>query len=64
MCRRCFYFSQPLWKERQELKSKELRRNNVEDLTKAAALLCCPPAVACLCRGSGQWVILHSQMLA
>lgn len=64
VCRRCFYFSQPLWKEPQGLQSKEPRRNNVEDLTKAAAPLCCPPAVACLCRGSVQWVILHSQMLA
>lgn len=61
--RQCFYFSQLLWKELRELKSKEQRWNNVQDLTKAAALLYGPPAVACLCGGSVQWVISHTQML-
>lgn len=58
-----FYFSQLLWKELQELKSKEQRWNNVQDLTKASALLCSLLAVVGLSRGSVPWVISHTQML-
>lgn len=58
-----FYFSQLLWKEPQELKSKEQHWNNVQDLTKASAPFCRLPAVACLSWGSVWWVISHTPML-